>query len=198
VSYPCDHRLSFEQIVLLIKSALPADEAFAVFAESFSAPLAVSIAAYAPKNFKAVVICAGFVSPPCGNALATVAKIIAPVLFSVRMPAGICRRFLVGKNAPNELVGSVQAAISRVSPDVLTHRFRSVLTWNRKEELSKVPVPLLYITGLEDKLVRENSYAEIKDLKADTQRVSIKAPHLVVQSNPRESAVAIVGFLGNI
>jgi len=50
VSYPRDRRLSYDQLLPILKSALPSDEPFVILAESFSTPLAVMFAAETPKG----------------------------------------------------------------------------------------------------------------------------------------------------
>jgi len=194
VSYPRDKRLNYDQLMAGVRSALPSDGPFVILAESFSTPLAVKIAAECPKWLRALVLCAGFVSPPRRDFLSSITSVLAPLIFEFRMPESVCRRFLVGRTAPQELVENVISTVSRVSPRVLAHRFRSVLSCNSKDELPRVSVPLLYVAGTEDRLVGKNSFEEIKDVKPTALFAGVQAPHLILQSNPRESAV-IVEFL---
>ena len=123
VSYPRDRSLSYHQLLPLLKAALPSDEPFVILAESFSTPLAVKFAAETPKGLRALVLCAGFVSPPRLRCVERhVALILAPVLFSFGLPKSVCRHFLVGDTAPKGLVDKVRATVSRVSGRVLAHR----------------------------------------------------------------------------
>ena len=195
VSYPCNERLTYDQLIARVRSAIPSDLLFVILAESFSTPLAVKIAALPPKGLRALVLCAGFVSPPRRGFLSSIAFILAPLLFSFRMPERVCRSFLVGRTAPERLVENVRSAVSRVSPSVLAHRFRSVLSCNSKPELSDVSVPLLYVAGTEDRLASKISFKEMKELNPAAQSVGVRGPHLILQSNPRESAWVIVEFL---
>ena len=198
VSYPRDRRLSYHQLLPLLKAALPSDEPFVILAESFSTPLAVKFAAETPKGLRALVLCAGFVSPPRRDALRHVALILAPVLFSFGLPKSVCRHFLVGDTAPNGLVDKVRATVSRVSGRVLAHRLRSVLSCNGERELRGVSVPLLYISGLEDRLVCSSSYKEIQHAKPDALLASIEAPHLILQTNPHEAVDVVLRFLRQV
>ena len=198
VSYPSDLKLSYEQLLPIVRSTFPSDEPFVLLAESFSTPLAVSIVAEAPTHLQALVICAGFVSPPCNDFLAAIARILAPASFSFGMPEKFCRKFLVGEKGSSKLVESVRSAVSRVSPGVLAHRLRSVLGCNSRQDLSSISVPLLCITGTEDRLVKENCFIEIESIKPETRRVRIRAPHLILQSSPDESVSALVSFLREV
>jgi pimeloyl-ACP methyl ester carboxylesterase len=198
VSYPRDRRLSYDQLLPILKSALPSDEPFVILAESFSTPLAVMFAAETPKGLQALVLCAGFVSSPRRGALRRVALILAPVLFSFGLPKSVCRHFLVGDTPPKGLVDKVRATVSRVSGRVLAHRFRSVLSCNGERELRRVSVPLLYVSGLEDCLVRSSSYKEIQHVKPDALLASIEAPHLILQTKPHEAVDVVVRFLRQV
>lgn len=198
VSYPRDQSLSYDQLLPILKSALPSDEPFVILAESFSTPLAVKLAAETPKGLRALVLCAGFVSPPRRDALRRVALVLAPVLFSFGLPKSVCRHFLVGDTAPTGLVDKVRSTVSKVSGRVLAHRLRSVLSYNGERELRGVSVPLLYISGLEDRMVRSSSYKEIQRAKPDALLASIEAPHLILQAKPHEAVDAVVWFLRQV
>jgi pimeloyl-ACP methyl ester carboxylesterase len=198
VSYPRDRRLSYDQLLPILKSAVPSDMPFVILAESFSTPLAVKFAAERPTGLRALVLCAGFVSPPRRNVLRRIALVLAPVLFSFRLPKGVCRHFLVGHTASRGLVDEVSATVSKVSGGVLAHRLRSVLSCNGERELRRISVPLLYISGLEDQLVRRTSFDEIRQAKADALLVSVKAPHLMLQAKPQEAVDIVLRFLRQV
>lgn len=198
VSYPRDQKLSYDQLFPILKSTLRSDEPFVILAESFSTPLAVRFAADTPKGLRALVLCAGFVSPPRRDVVRRIALILAPTLFAFGLPESVCRYFLVGDTAPKSLVNAVRATVSSISSEVLTHRLRSVLTCNVGCELRGVSIPLLYLSGLEDRLVRKLSFEEIKQMKPDALLASIEAPHLILQVKPREAVDAVLRFLRQV
>jgi pimeloyl-[acyl-carrier protein] methyl ester esterase len=178
-----------------VKSAVPLGEPFVILAESFSTPLAVKFAAKAPHGLQALVLCAGFVSPPRRGVLSRLARFLAPSLFAFGLPESVCRQFLVGNAAPQSLVDAVRATVSSLSSGVLAHRLRSVLSCEADRELRSVSVPLLYISGDQDRLVTESSLDEVRQGKPDALVASIHAPHLLLQAEPREAVDALVSFL---
>lgn len=199
VSYPRDRKLSYDQLLLTVESVVPAAEPFVVLAESFSAPLAVRFAAKdLNRRLEALILCAGFVSPPKRRALSLIIRALAPVLFASGLPESICRHFLVGNSAPQSIVDKVRATVSCVSSGVLAHRLRSVLSCQAKHELRSVSVPLLYIAGTEDRLVTKSSFNEVRQVKPGTQVAMIDAPHLVLQTKPREAVDVLVSFLKEV
>jgi pimeloyl-ACP methyl ester carboxylesterase len=80
-------------------------------------------------------------------------------------------------------------------PEVLATRAREVLTCDARQEILQVAVPLLYLHGTEDKLIAKESLEEIKRLHPQTISISFRAPHVLLQSKPRETANAIMEFL---
>ena len=144
------------------------------------------------------MLCAGFVSPPRHDMLSRFASILAPVLFAYGLPDSVCRHFLVGNTAPGSLLIAVRSTISTVAPGVLAHRLRSVLSCKAEHELRSVAVPLLCISGIEDKLVRRSSFEEIQQAKPDAQFASIEAPHLILQARPREAIEALMCSLRQV
>lgn len=195
VSYPRDRKLSYDQLLPILTSALPSDEPFVILAESFSTPLAVRFAVENPKRLQALVIVAGFVCPPRRDVLSRLALIAGPMLFAFRLPEGLCRFFLVGSTAPKSLVNAVCSTVSSVPSKVLFHRLRSVFSCEAGRELRRVSVPLLYISGIKDRLVKRSSCQEILQAKPDALFASIDASHLILQAKPREAADVVVSFL---
>lgn len=195
VSYPHDSRLSYDQLLPIVESVVPSDVPFVILAESFSTPLAVRFAAKTPARLQALVLCAGFVSPPRRGLVSRLASVFAPLLFALRLPESVCRQFLVGDSASQTLVDTVRSTVSSVSSGVLAHRLRSVLSCKAERELRSVSVPLLYLAGIEDRLVTTTSLHEVKQEKPDALVASIDAPHLLLQAKPRESVNALVSFL---
>jgi pimeloyl-ACP methyl ester carboxylesterase len=126
------------------------------------------------------------------------ARILAPVLFAFGLPENVCRHLLVGDSAPKGLVDCVRAAVSRVPAKVLAHRLRSVLSCSAERDLQAISVPLLYVSGLEDRLVRRHSFDEIQQAKPDVKLASVQAPHLILQANPQEAVHVVLQFLRQV
>ena len=198
VSYPRDQKLSYDQLLPILGSTLPSNKPFVILAESFSTPLAVRFAAETPKRLRALVLCAGFVSPPRHDVLTRIALILGPVLFAFGLPERICRRYLVGDTAPKSLVDGIRTTVSKVSIRVLAHRLRSLLSCNAKRELRSVSISLLYISGLNDRLVRMPSFEEIQQAKPDARLASVEAPHFILQTKPQEAANLVLRFLQEV
>ena len=195
VYYPTDISLSYEKLLKIIQSFVPASDPYFLLAESFSTPVAIQFAATRPFNLKGLILCAGFASSPMTGLGRIAASALAPLLFRLPVFEFAINRFLIGPNPPESLQAAVRAAISSVRPTVLTARLRAVLSCDTREALSHVAVPILYIQATKDKVVAKSCREEIQRIKPDIRVASINGPHLVLQREPQKSADAVTLFV---
>lgn len=198
VSYPRDLKLSYDQLRERVESALPRSVPIAILAESFSSPLAVIIAAKKPEHLRAVILCAGFVRSPVGSIAGCLARVIAPIVFAIRAPKAMLRRYLVGSSASDELVRRVGAVIAQVSRRVLAHRLGSVVRCDCRGDLRKIAVPMLYVGAAQDRLIGKRSAEVIWAARPEAEFAMIDGPHLIVQTRVRAVADEVVGFLQRV
>jgi pimeloyl-[acyl-carrier protein] methyl ester esterase len=193
--YPADRFLSYEQLMPLTQTGLPASEPFVLVAESFSTPLAVQLAATNPPNLKGIVLCAGFITSPVRDGLSRLGSFLSPILFSVGLPQSAARYWLTGSSASPVLVASVQAPISSVRPAVLSARLRAVLTCDASAELEKIAVPILYLQPKHDRLVGGRSLKEIQRIRPEIAVTVFPGPHLLLQREPQNTADRVADFV---
>jgi pimeloyl-ACP methyl ester carboxylesterase len=197
IRFPGTKSLSCTQLEAETRSALSGPGPFVLLGESFSSPLAVSLAASAPNGLCGLVICAGFVAPPVWGALRAVASLITPAAcWAVQSRSAA--RILLGPDAPQPLVKKLRSAIYSVNPGVMADRLRAVLKCDAQAELRRVPVPILYIAATKDLLVREASLRIVQRIRPDTEVARISGPHLVAQREPSDTAKAVTEFLRRI
>jgi pimeloyl-ACP methyl ester carboxylesterase len=192
--YPTDVSLSYEQLLKVIQSFVPASDPYFLLAESFSTPVAIQFAATNPNNLKGLILCAGFASSPLTGPGRIAVSLLAPLLFRLPVFELAMNRFLIGPNPPEPLQASVRPAVSSVKPSVLTARLRAVLSCDAREALSHIAVPILCIQATKDKVVPKSCLEEIQRIKPDIRVAQIDGPHLILQRKPRESADAITKF----
>ncbi|HJU69015.1 MAG TPA: alpha/beta fold hydrolase [Gemmatimonadaceae bacterium] len=158
-----------------------------LLAESFSGPLAISLAARHP--VAALVLCNTFVAPPRSRIFRAFA---IPRLFHMRPPASLVRRYLVGPAASDGLVTQIRAAIESLPPSVLAGRVQAVLTVDVASQLARIGAPILYLRGTEDRLVPESSVrAVIAAASVPVSVVRLAGPHLLLQTSPMAAWDAI-------
>lgn len=184
----------YERLVEAVRERLPRGRPYALVAESFSGPAAIELAAGGPPGLRAVVLVASFHRRPAVRGLRLLAP-LANVLLAHPPPAWATRRLLAGEDAPDDLVRSFQDAIGETSPAVLAARVRSALKADVTAALAACPVPILYVGGSRDRLLRPAIEGEMKRVQPALDVQLVDAPHLVLQRRPREAARIIARFL---
>ena len=193
--YPLDVRQSYEQLSQLVQYHLPSSTPFVLVAESFSAPLAMQLAAEDKANLKGLVICSGFANSPVRGWLRSLCLCLPSICFWIEPPTSAIRCLLVGREASDSMVAAVRSAIRSVKPTVLAHRLRLTLTCDSRSALSGIKVPMLFIQPTEDRLVSSDCLKEMREVKPDAAVEWIQGPHLILQKRSNETAEVIGRFV---
>lgn len=197
VRFPPDRLLGYRDLVRLATGQLPAKRPFALLAESFSGPLALRLASARPTGLAAVILVASFHRRPVSAGLAALAPLVH-LLVTLPPPGFAIRRWLAGADAPVDLVDEVRAAIRSVRPAVLAGRIREAMSVDASDDLAASSLPLLYVGGAGDRLIRPGVVEEMRAARASLEIHEIDAPHLVAQRRPAELAAAVSAFLGRV
>ncbi len=192
IEYPRDRFLGYRDLFHLVDRQLPQDSDFVILGESFSGPLAVMLAAERPRRLKAAVLAATFVTRPVPGCTGFLPW---KTLFLLRPPDFVLRWLVAGPGADASLLVKIQEARRLVRNDVLAARVRAVLNVNVVEELEQIAVPVLYLQGAQDRLIRSRAVNRIRRAKPEVVVARIAAPHMVLQTAPRESWEKIVRFV---
>ena len=190
LAYP-DTVDSYAAAEAFVASSLPEDGRVLLIAESFSGPVAISLAARFEQRIAGVVLVASFVRAPVpALALALPWRVV----FSVRPPALALRQALLGPDCDDPLVREMQDILGRLPPRMLARRIRAVLAVDVSQQLRACRVPMLYIAGRDDRLVGSRGLAAIHAVRPELEHVSLAAPHLVLQRAPEPAWAAIQRF----
>jgi pimeloyl-ACP methyl ester carboxylesterase len=194
VQYPPDRSLGYEALASLIARHLPGTQPFALVGESFSGPLALMVAAKAPPGLASVALVASFHRRPVAPWLAALRPMVSAI-FSRPPPEFVVRHLLAGSDASADLIAKFRSAVAGVRPEVLSARVHAALDVDASGALAACRVPLLYLGGTEDRLLRRAIPAEIRAILPSAEVRQLAAPHLVLQRRPREAAAALIDFL---
>ena len=180
VEYPTDRCLSYTELKSLVQSVIPISRSFVLLAESFSTPLAVTIAADNPSNLKGLILCTGFVSRPLLGWRRFIASYLAPILLSRPVPDSAIRAFLADSSASRELLTAIRSAVASVDPKVLSDRLHSILTCDVRTDLDKIHSPVFYLQATRDRLVSPSCFEAIRGIKPGVTAAQIAGPHLIL------------------
>ena len=192
VSYPPD-RAQYTELEALACAALPQDRPYVLLGESFSGPIAISIAASSPPQLIGLVLCATFA---CNlrPILGSLRWLLALIPFGLA-PMQLIGAFLLGRFASAPMLEAMRSTLTEVSMATLKARTGAVLGADVRHALSKVRVPALYLRATEDRLVPRGCANAIASAIAQTHIVDVEAPHFLLQVAPTAAAATVRSFI---
>jgi pimeloyl-[acyl-carrier protein] methyl ester esterase len=198
VRYPVDSAYDYATCLRLARAELPADRPYVLLGESFSGPVAISIAAAAPRGLAGIVLCATFASNPRPRL-----SIIRPLLpflpfhgtgSSLRMS-----RFLVlGRWTTPSIRELHQKILQAVPAATIRARLEAVADCDVRADLARVRVPILCLVPKQDRLIPRSATRTIQQQSAAARIVEIEAPHCLLQCEPHEAARHIQDFVRSL
>lgn len=196
VSYPGETQLGYEELTGYVRERLPQDRPFVILGESFSGPIAVSIAAAPPPGLRGIVLCCSFVTSPLPGA--GLLRRIAGAVPVAGLPRSWMVRALVGRRAGADVRREVEDAVARVAPEVLRARMRAVLEVDVTAQLRRVGVPVLCLRASEDRVVPTAAAGRIAEVRPDARVVEIAGPHLLLQAEPEAAAAQVTAYVREV
>jgi pimeloyl-ACP methyl ester carboxylesterase len=139
------------------------------------------------------VLSSTFHRRPAATAISAL-RIFSTPYFHLPLPAHAVRVLLVGGDGSDELVRLVQGAVASVRGSVMAARAREALRVDVTAELLSCPVPVLFLGGKRDRLLRSGLPIEVRALRADVEIRMLDAPHLALQTHPDEAMRLLEGF----
>jgi pimeloyl-ACP methyl ester carboxylesterase len=196
VTYPTHEPLGYEALLLIARAALPEDGPFILLGESFSGPIAITLAAERPAQLRGLVLCCTFVRNP--RPLLGGLRTLMGLLSFGPPPIGALSFALLGRFTTAALRTALARAIASVSPATLRARLRAVIGVDVSAQLRQVAVPCLYLRGAHDRLVPASAARQVAGLRPTTQVMTIDAPHCLLQAVPDAAASAVAAFAGQV
>jgi pimeloyl-ACP methyl ester carboxylesterase len=193
VAYPDDPSLGYAELEAFARAALPRNEPYLILGESFSGPIAISIAASNPPGLLGLILCVTFARNP-HPLLPLVTAILKP-LPAWRLPRFIQEPNIFGGfNSPH-----VRAKLSKVrrqvSQKTLKARLEAVASIDVTEKLRRVMLPILYLRAKHDRVVSLASCDYIRKICPSVEVAELDAPHLLLQTIPQPAKAAIGNFV---
>ena len=197
VRYPSSCR-TYADAARVVRDALPDTRPLVILAESFSTPIAIEFAAQLQDSLDGLVLCNGFAASPVSAMQSTVALAWMPWVLYLPLTELSARTFLIGPEAPDELLAAVQKAVVPVTAGVLAGRLKAVLQCDAREALRRVTTPMLYLQATHDRLIGEAGLREILRIRPQLRVERVIGPHLLLQREPIRSAEIVRQFLQGI
>jgi pimeloyl-ACP methyl ester carboxylesterase len=196
VRYPPTEALDYAALERVARAALPTNAPFVLLGESFSGPIAVSIAASRPQQLLGLILCCSFVRNP--RPFFSRLRAWVGVLPLRWVPVWLLGAILLGRFANAGLRADFARSLAQVSADVLKDRIRAVLAVDVSASLSVVDVATLYLRAAHDRIVPPAASRLVSALRPETRIVQLEAPHFLLQAAPAEAAARVGDFVREV
>lgn len=193
LSYPTDAFLDYPALEQLVRDALPKTGAFVLLGESFSGPIALSIAAAPPPNLIGLVLSTTFCRSPV-PLLSPLARLMRYIP-ARRVPISLLSPLLLGRWQTPALRRSLKQTLSTVSPDVLKRRASAAMRIDVAPVLGGIKVAVLSLHAGQDRLLGTSAAHALESKIPHMKTVLVAGPHLLLQTAPRACAQAIRDFV---
>jgi pimeloyl-ACP methyl ester carboxylesterase len=192
VSYPDHQALDYAQHESIARASLPRDGPFILLAESFSGPIAISLAASQPPGLVGLILCCTFARNPL-HLYARFKSLLGLVPFNL-IPKVFQSPFLLGRFSTHSLRIEHRASVSRVSNEALRARIRAIFEVDVSARLQQITLPILYLRASADHVIPRRASEHILRIMPAVRLVEFEAPHLLLQALPSATAQVVTEF----
>lgn len=192
-NYPPRTPLGYAELEPIARAFLPQDRDYYLLAESFSGPIAISLARSAPPGLRGLILCCSFARNP----IPLLAKCQPMIDFMPvgAVPVSLLSPFVIGRFSSPKLRAALASAIAGIAPAVLKKRARAALSVDVSDLLAHIPLPILYLRATEDRIVSKASSALLVAGAPQTRVVDFVAPHFLLQVLPHAAAHEVLSFM---
>jgi pimeloyl-ACP methyl ester carboxylesterase len=192
IAYPVDRTLDYAALAHLVRQALPTDGDYVLLGESFSGPLALTIAAAPPPGLRGLILSTTFARSPW-LAWRRLQSLLywAPVR-ALPMPA--LSWMLLGRWSTPALRDALRDALASVAADVLRGRAMAALGVDVAARAAAVTVPTLCLHAVQDRLLPTRCQRHLSALLPAQASQWLDGPHLLLQARPGPAAAVMATF----
>ena len=196
VSYPKVQPLDYNGLVDFVLPHLPTDQRFVLLGESFSGPVAISIAARRPTLLAGLILSCSFARYP--TAMLRPLKFLTPLMPMQRELSGLVAPFMFGQFSSAAMKDALYRALDGVTGETLRTRLHAVLDVDTTGRLRDIGVPVLYLQAAQDRVVAAAAEKCIARHLPAMKTVRLTGPHLLLQTRPAETAQVIAEFIRSL
>ena len=192
IAYPTDIVLGYRDLEIFARAALPHDVPFVLLGESFSGPVAISIAADPPPNLTGLVLSTTFARAPVPllGPLASLSR-FAP---THSLPTPLLSAVLLSRWSTPALRSRLRAALDDVAPAVQRARAAAAMRIDVSDRLANIAVPTLLLKANQDRLLRPGAGRQLLESIVNVLQVALDGPHLLLQTRTERCAEAVARF----
>ena len=196
VCYPADQALDYAEHERIARTFLPHDRPYILLGESFSGPIAISIAESKPCGLVGLILCCTFARNPVPF-YARFRSLLPIVPFNL-IPTAFRSPFIFGRFSSRSLRAEQRAAVRRVANIAMRARINALFDVDVSAKLQQLELPILYLLASQDHVVPRASAEHIRQIAPRVQVIELEAPHLLLQTMPDRAAIVVADFAQNL
>jgi len=196
VRYPNTDPIGYSDLQVIASAALPKEGPFVILGESFSGPIAISIAQTCSSRLKGIVLCCTFVRNPQPSF--SILRSLIDLIPVKATPLNALSFLLLGRSSTFELKSALAQALDKIDPAVIRARVKAVLAVDVSAQFLALKVPSLYLRALRDRVIPKAALELVTNLSPRTEVVQLDAPHFLLQAVPAEAARVISSFMRRV
>jgi pimeloyl-ACP methyl ester carboxylesterase len=195
VRYPVSGAYDYATCQQLVRAELPTDGPYVLLGESFSGPVAISLAAQAPQRLAGIILCCTFAGNPRPR-LAFIRPLLPFLPFHGTGSSLRLSRFLVlGRWITPPIRELHQRILSSVPAKTIRSRIEAVADCDVREALAGIRLPIMCLVARHDRLIPKAAARLIRQHAPAATLLEIDAPHCLLQCEARQAAAKIREFL---
>jgi len=192
IVYPEDKPLGYPSLIEIVRAALPRDEPFFIIGESFSGPIALTVAAEDPQNLIGTVLCCSFArSPRHGLGILHWLAKAYPRRF---IPTSLVGFLTLGPWFTPKQQRLISTLILRIPSNVWASRLQAMAGVDLNFIKGRISTSVCYLAATEDRLIDKREIAYIRELIPHLQEDQLEGPHFLLEAKPKEAAEKIADF----
>lgn len=195
VRYPADRPLGYARLEEIARASIP-NSPFVLLGESFSGPLAISIAASKPAGLIGLVLNCTFARYP--RDLFRKFHWLAPYIPVAGPVVRVARRAVSPGQVESAVAKKLNAAREMVAKKAFRARIEELLRVDVTPLLGEIDVPILDLRAMRDGIVPNRAGDEIRKRGRQVRAVDVEGPHFLLQAKPAEAADVIHAFVSDV
>ncbi|HKQ30265.1 MAG TPA: alpha/beta fold hydrolase [Burkholderiales bacterium] len=192
--YPCDEPLGYPELETNVRARLPQDRPFVLLGESFSGPIAISIAATPPANMRGLILTCTFARIPTWRGFRALARFLPPINMPI---VRLVRRRLLGPKDSPKFRTLLDRASAQLAPAARKARLCAVLDVDVTDRLSRIAMPVLYLRASQDLVIPRAASESLLQHLPHMRIEEFPAPHALLQTMPDEAGRVIERFMAD-
>jgi len=181
---------NYNTYVEYIFSKLPRED-YIIVAESFSGYIAYLLALKKPTGLKGIVFIASFLELPKSHIF--IRLLLYTKIYHLKISKLIIKYFLLNRCKDKSTINLVYKVVNQIPKSTISKRLELILSLTKP--FKKVNINSIYIQPSSDYLVSKRAVEAFVNLFDNIKFAKVKAGHLLLQSNPKESADIITDFI---